>query len=95
MQWKTISKSKHTIVCHASQKNWAHAALWEQSHNFTQMYIIIRMMPNINSTKFTVEVPSTQGKPHLKFKDNPLTILEIQAIKFSKKYSSFFFFSYT
>jgi len=47
-------------------------------------------MPNLNGTKFTVEVPSTQGKPHLKFKENPLTILEIQAIKFSKKLSSFF-----
>ena len=51
------------------------------------------MVSNPNGTNFTVEVPSTHGKPHSKFKKKkiPSTIPKIRAIKLSNKSSCFFF----
>ena len=46
-------------------------------------------MSNPNSTKLTMEVPSTQDTLQFKFKEIP-SIPEIQAMKLSKKFLSFF-----
>ena len=49
------------------------------------------VMPDPNGTKFTVEVPSTQGRPHSKFEER---FLQIQAIKLSKILCFFLLFAH-
>ena len=88
--------SRHTLVCHAAQENRLHATPWvywqeEQSCDF---YAYLATSPN--GTKFIVEVPSTQGKPHSKFKENLFHHSWDMSNQAFEKISSFIpFFSHT
>ena len=72
------------VVCRATQENGAHAIgvsilIGTTKSQFSR--ICSSVMSDLNNTKFTMEVSSTQGRPHSKFEENSF---EIQAIKLSK-----------
>ena len=78
------------IVCCAAQENWAHANGFSTLTGTTKSWfsrICSSMMSFLNGIKCTMEVPSTQGKPCSKFKENS----DIRAIN-SQKILCFFFF---
>ena len=71
------------------QMEWVY---WQKQQSCNFPRICRSLMSDLNGTKFTMEVPSTQGRPHSKF---PSVIPEIRAIKLSKKIFIFFFFLHT
>jgi len=62
--------SRHTAVCSAAQENGARTnrvSISTGTTNLSLSRICSSVMPNPDGTKFTVEVPSTQGRQLLKF----------------------------
>ena len=60
--------SRHTVVLHGPKKTWCNiVGIFIERTNLRFSRLCSFVMPDPNSTKFTVEIPYTQGKPHSKF----------------------------
>ena len=67
----------------------------KNSHSF--QFSRMRMQPTMsdpNGTKFTMKVPSTQGRPHSKFEENLQPFPRYKLSNIQKKFLVFFFLAH-
>jgi len=72
--------SRHMVVRRAAQENKARTyGLSIMTRTIKSQFSCIRssVMPNPNGTKFTVELASTLGRPHLNLNKIPQAVLKI------------------
>jgi len=79
-----VDWSSHTVVCCVAKENWTQTngvSILTGATKSRFSHICSSMIPYPNDTKFTVELASTQGRPH--FIKIPQAIFEIWVSKFS------------
>ena len=87
---------KTQVVCCAAQENGARTNGVSILTGTTKLWfsrIHISIMLDSNGTKFTVEVPSTQGKQHSKFEEDSFSHSRDTSNQTFKKFFVFFSFS--